>query len=92
MVKMQMWCNAWHNPTQKIHKKLINFEKPQKPKSKWMKCMIKREKRYHTRGRKQTLGWKTGGEGEEVEWEMFEREKRVFLSSEIEEKWEKNRT
>ena len=56
-----------------------------------MKCMIKREKRYHTRGRKQALDWKTSGEGEEVEWEVFGREKRVFLSREIKEKWEKNR-
>ena len=54
-----------------------------------MKFMIKREKRDHTRWRTQGLGQKSSGEGEEVEWEVFGREKRVFLSREIREKWKK---
>ena len=33
-----------HNQTQKFHKNLINFKKPQKPRSKCMKCMIKDRK------------------------------------------------
>ena len=56
-----------------------------------MKCMIKREKKDHTRWRTQGLGQKSSGQGEEVEWGVFGREKRVFLSREIREKWEKNR-
>ena len=51
-----------------------------------MKCMIKKEKRYHTRGRKQALGEKTSGEGEEVEREVFRKEKRVFLLREMRKK------
>ena len=40
------------------------------------------EKRDHTRWRTQGLGQKSSGEGEEVEWEVFGRKKRVFLSRE----------
>ena len=37
----------------------------------------------------QGLGQNPSGEDEEFEWEVFEREKKDFLSREIEEKWEK---
>ena len=36
----------------------------------------KKEKRDHTRWRTQGLGQKTSGEGEEVEWVVFGREKK----------------
>ena len=45
------------------------------------------QKEDHTKGRKQPLGWRSSGEGEEVEWEVFGGEKRDFLSREIGEKW-----
>ena len=44
-----------------------------------MKCMTKWEKRDHTRGRNQDVGWKTSGEGEGVEGKVFRREKRVSV-------------
>ena len=43
------------------------------------------EKEDHNRGRKQPFGRRLSGEGEEVEWEVFGREKRNFLSREM--KW-----
>ena len=43
------------------------------------------EKKDHTIGRKQHLGLRSRGEGEEVEWEVFGREKIDFLSREM--KW-----
>ena len=45
------------------------------------------EKKDHTIGRKQHLGLRSRGEGEEVEWEVFGREKIDFLLREIREKW-----
>ena len=45
------------------------------------------EKEDHTKGRKQPLGRRSSGEGEEVEWKVFGKEKRDFLSREIGEKW-----
>ena len=50
------------NPTQKFHKILINFQKPQKfqenpkPRSKCVKCMIKEGFEEHTRGKTQGIG------------------------------------
>ena len=55
------------NPTQKFHKYLINFEKPQKkfknpkPRSKCMKCMKKERKQDHTSEERITLGQKSIG-------------------------------
>ena len=45
------------------------------------------EREDHTKGRKQPLGRRSSGEGEEVEWKVFGKEKRDFLSREIREKW-----
>ena len=42
-----------------------------------------------TREENLDLGWNPSGEGEEVEWEVFRREMREFLSREIGEKWKK---
>ena len=50
-----------------------------------------REKEDHIRWRTQDLGRRLSGEGEEVEWEVFGREKRDFLLREIREKWEKKK-
>ena len=45
-----------------------------------MKCMIKKEKRYHTRGRKQALGEKNKwGRWRGWERSFWEREKSVFV-------------
>ena len=41
------------------------------------------ERRDHTRGRNQGLGWKTSGEGKGVDGKVFGREMREFLSREI---------
>ena len=50
-----------------------------------MKCMKKERKRDHTKGKKQGLGQKSSGEDEGVEKKVFGREKKLFLSREIEE-------
>ena len=47
--------------------------------------MKKERKRDHTRGKKQGLGQKSSGEDEGVERKVFGREKKVFLSRQIEE-------
>ena len=55
------------NPTQRFHKILINFQKPQKfqvnlkPRSKCMKCMKNERKEKHTKGKMQGLGRKPSG-------------------------------
>ena len=55
------------NPTQKFHKYLINFEKPQKifknpkPRSECMKCMKNERKKDHTREEIITLGQNPSG-------------------------------
>ena len=48
--------------------------------------MKKERKRDHTKGKKQGLGQKSSGEDEGVEKKVFGREKKLFLSREIEEK------
>ena len=68
-------CNAMHehitsykqNPTQKFHKILKDFQKPQKfqekpkPRSKCMKCMKKEILEKHTKGKTQGLGQNPSG-------------------------------
>ena len=76
------------NPTQKFHKILKDFQKPQKfqenpkPKSKCMKCMKKERLEKHTRRKNQGLNRNPSGEDEWVEGKVFRREKEVFLSRE----------
>ena len=48
-----------------------------------MKCMINERKEIIPEGKKQGLGHNPSGEDEEFEWEMFGRERSVFLLREI---------
>ena len=72
------------HPTQKFHKKLKKFQKPQKfqenlkPRSKCVKCMKKKRLEKHTRGKMQGLDRNPSGEGEGSEGRMLEGEKRNF--------------
>ena len=77
------------NPTQKFHKILKDFQKPQKlqenpkPRSKCVKCMKNERLKKHTKGKMQGLGRNPSGEDEGVEGKVFGREKEMFLSREI---------
>ena len=81
------------HPSQKFHKDLINFEKPQKfskiPKvrSKGMKCMIKWGIKDLTSEEEQDQGLKTLGNEVCNEREEFGRWKGWKQSREIQEKW-----
>ena len=57
-----------------------------------MKCMKNEGLRTFTREEKLDLSRNPSGEGEEVEWEVFGRKIREFLSRKIGEKWKKNRS
>ena len=87
-------CNAMHghitsfkqNPTQKFHKILIDFQKPQKfhknpkPRSKCVKCMKNKRLKKNTRGKKPKIRLKSKW-GRWMGWgkSVWERKINVFV-------------
>ena len=55
-----------------------------------MKCVKNEGLRTLIKEEKLDLGRNPSGEGEKVEWEVFGREMREFLSREIGEKWKRS--
>ena len=77
------------NPTQKLHKILKDFQKPQKfqenpkPKSKCMKCMKNERLENHTKGKMQGLGRNPSGEDERSREKCLGEKRNVSLLREI---------
>ena len=88
-------CDAMHeqtwsfkqNPTQKFCKNLINFQKPQKPKSKWMKWMIQERKKIIPDEEHKVWAENQVGYVKRLSEKCLGKRKEIFCR----EKWRENR-